>query len=47
VQAGFNECFAKNAKLIKANNLSNTSNLGYWNLVVGIRLNLFKKKTFY
>ena len=46
-QVGFNECFAKNAKLIKQNNLHNNSNLGYWNLVVGIRLNLFKKKTFY
>lgn len=46
-QAGFNECFAKNAALIKKNNLSNTSNLNYWNLVVGLRLNLFKKKTFY
>ena len=47
VQIGFNECFAKNAKLVKENNLYNASNLSYWNFVVGIKLNLFKKKTFY
>lgn len=47
VQLGYNECFARNTRLIRDNFSSNSSNLSYWNAAIGVRLNLFKKKTFY
>lgn len=46
VQAGYNTTYLQNAHLIKEAFAAN-SNLSYLNISVGVRLNLFQKKTFY
>ena len=46
VQAGYNTTYLKGNNLVK-DNFNPNSNLSYLNVSVGVRLNLFQKKSFY
>jgi len=46
-QVGYNSSFIKGNSLLKNVYASNNSNLSFLNISVGVRLNLFQKKTFY
>jgi len=47
VQAGYNTTYLKNNSTINSHFNNPNSNLSYLNISVGVRLNLFQKKTFY
>ena len=46
VQAGYNTTYIKENHLLKAN-FQPSTNLSYLNIAVGVKLNLFQKKSFY
>ena len=46
-QVGYNTTFIKGNSLLKGVYPTNNSNLSYANISVGVRLNLFQKKSFY